>query len=447
MRDIAQRTTGDVMAGGGAVSVNDMNSNADRGSHQTFVRNATGSSSPGNRRVDWLDVLRLLTIVLIVGFHWVRTSEASNSYGLTWSEVYEWPERGLHQLYYLFPDRTGLSVSSLINNAISVLFQYGWQGVNVFVLLSGLGLAMNFHPERPGFELAKWYRRRFSRILAPYYVISVPMILIAELVMRAGSGQTGALGKMASKLAEKNLKDPLLIELAKNIFLVDPRQHLWITAFFSPAWWFIPPLLVAYLCFPLLHRIVVARGLRIVLPISLAVTAGSYTLTHRGMLWQWGWYFIILHELSTFIIGIAIGRFMSTERGRHTVLMFIAAPRALFLGAGLYVIGTVANWFPLTAPLSTPVFTLGLVLVLSYISVALARFRSAVSASQRVDGYHIYLMHQFIAFPLVAIVASALHQRARSIGYSTGLIGYFCLVFAVVFLFDFTWKKFIKRES
>jgi len=405
------------------------------------------SPSRGKGRLDWLDTVRLLTIVLIVGFHWVRTCEASNSYGLTWSELYEWPGRGLHQLYYLFPDRTGLSLSSLINNAISVLFEYGWQGVNVFVLLSGLGLAMNFHPERPTFELGKWYRRRFSRILVPYYVISIPMILVAESVKRAGSGHTGALGKMAGKLAEKNLKDPLFIELAKNIFLVDPRQHLWVTEFFSPAWWFIPPLLVAYLCFPLLHRALVTWGLKIVIPISLAVTAASYTLTHWGMLWQWGWYFIILHELSTFMIGIAIGHSMSTEAGRHAVLKFISAPRALLIGPGLYLVGTVGNWFPLTAALTTPIFTLGLVIILSHLGVALSRIKSLSSVSQGVDGYHVYLMHQFIAFPLVAIVAAALHARARSVGYSAGLIGYFAVVFAVVFLFELAWKRFIQREA
>jgi peptidoglycan/LPS O-acetylase OafA/YrhL len=333
----------------------------------------------------------------------------------------------------------------LVNNLIGLVFGYGWEAVNLFVLLSGIGLALGYRPEQAGFSLGAWYRRRFARILLPYYAVAFPLILAAEALKWAGDGRGGLLGTLAGKLATKNLPDPLWIELAKHLFLLDPRQDFWVCDFFSPAWWFLPPILVSYLAFPLLHAARRRLGMWPLLALAALLSVLGYRLTQDG-LWEHGPYFVVLHESWNFCLGLCIGAELRTQAGRATWQARLAAPWSLALGAALYVAGNLLSWFHPTHVLASPVFTAGLGLLLGAAAVRLARLAPVRRLVDLADAYHIYLLHQWLAFPLVALTVMLAGTQARAYGFSLGLLVYVAMVLAVVLGFERIWARPPKQQ-
>lgn len=59
---------------------------------------------------------------------------------------------------------------------VSLIFNQFQYGVDIFFLLSGLGLFYSLNKHSEG--LLSWYRHRFSRLLLPYILISLPFWLI-----------------------------------------------------------------------------------------------------------------------------------------------------------------------------------------------------------------------------------------------------------------------------
>jgi peptidoglycan/LPS O-acetylase OafA/YrhL len=393
-------------------------------------------------RFDWLDVMRLLAMLAIVGFHWLRTSQENGAFGLRYWAGFEDVRIGFSQVSYLVIDGSGLSLTSLANNTIGVLFGYGWEAVNVFVLLSGVGLALSYRPSATGFSLKSWYARRFSRILLPYYAIAFPLVLCAETLKWVGDGRSGLLGAMAMKLGDKNLSDPIGVELLKHLFLVDPRQAGWAPFFFSPAWWFIPPILVAYACFPLFWRGLDRFGATAILMATLAVSVVAYWFTDRGRLWEHGLYFVVLHEGFDFTLGIVIGRALGVEAARERLRAFVGSPLSLVVGAALFACGNVANWYSFSYPISSALFTPGYSLLLAWVAIWSTQNGSAAKVSRRVDSYHVYLLHQFLAFPLVLVTVALCHavKLNLGVGFGLGFLAYLAVCVAVVTAFELIWR-------
>ena len=100
------------------------------------------SGKPDAGRVVWLDVLRLICAIAIVGFHWLRACFSHAAFGRgelrSLIDPYRNPGLGTGQFHYLLLDRTGPPAASLVNDALGWLFGFGWEAVNVFILLSGL---------------------------------------------------------------------------------------------------------------------------------------------------------------------------------------------------------------------------------------------------------------------------------------------------------------------
>lgn len=56
------------------------------------------------------------------------------------------------------------------------IFSYGNLGVDIFLLLSGIGMYFSFNQGKIPLKL--WYKRRYCRILIPYVIISTPVWII-----------------------------------------------------------------------------------------------------------------------------------------------------------------------------------------------------------------------------------------------------------------------------
>lgn len=68
----------------------------------------------------------------------------------------------------------------VIPHALSIILSRGSWGVDMFLLLSGIGLYYSL--DRPSVNIKKWYKNRYSRILIPYFVIIIPLKIIVVFI-------------------------------------------------------------------------------------------------------------------------------------------------------------------------------------------------------------------------------------------------------------------------
>ena len=70
----------------------------------------------------------------------------------------------------------------------SKLYRFGFlydlmfssSGVEIFLMLSGVGLCFSYHKNK---NLIAYYKRRFLRILVPYVIFAIPFWLVTDLVI------------------------------------------------------------------------------------------------------------------------------------------------------------------------------------------------------------------------------------------------------------------------
>ena len=76
--------------------------------------------------------------------------------------------------------------SVMIPSFLAKLFSYGNVGVDMFLLLSGVGLFYSL--EKSSKSLLYWYSKRFIRIFVPYWIITIPYLLYKVYFMGYGIG-------------------------------------------------------------------------------------------------------------------------------------------------------------------------------------------------------------------------------------------------------------------
>lgn len=361
--------------------------------------------SVGSRRIAWLDMLRALCAVEIVGFHWLRAlvkTRALGSGGDTFVTAYRQYHWGLSGFKGVLLSTAPSVHLKLLENAVGICFEFGWEAVHLFVLLSGFSLALTVATRRETFPNWKdWMTKRAERILIPFYAISIPLVLLMEVLAHAV--HVGATAQLTQKLLQNGGGDTTGV-IISQLLLVDPRKRLWIPVFLSPAWWFVPAILVGYLLFPLYYGLLKRLGAFRLLSIALAISVGSYCLIAKEHLLEWGWYFVGFNEAFNFCIGIVLGRMYSRPQGKADIESAFRAPGVLAIGIALAVLGNICNLYPASYPISSSIFTVGLLICGAYTSIKLASFRLAESFSH-IDAYILYLLHQPFAFPLAVIFA------------------------------------------
>ena len=67
----------------------------------------------------------------------------------------------------------GVHLPTILNK----IFTYGNQGVDIFLFLSGMGLYYSLEKIQDVNQLFYWYKKRYKRILIPYFIIATPFFL------------------------------------------------------------------------------------------------------------------------------------------------------------------------------------------------------------------------------------------------------------------------------
>lgn len=151
---------------------------------------------------------------------------------------------------------------------------FGWQGVHVFLVVSGFVLTYSRLSKSEPEPWGEWYRRRAERILPAYWIVATAGFLLM-------------LG--AALLAAVPLRDALATALPLFVRDVTLTRNASLDSMFGPvnaALWYVPLIAGLYLTFPLLYRLLNrARSASRVALLLLAVVGVEATYRAIAILW------------------------------------------------------------------------------------------------------------------------------------------------------------------
>ncbi len=237
-------------------------------------------SRPEAPRVAWLDLAKGLAIAWIFVLHFVEQFTTSPHFGN--------PRRNWAPLADRFSQLLPLDLpgfDGLVANLVRWVAFPGDQGVQIFIVASGVGLAWSALRESQPMPAREFYRKRLMRIVPLWITAHVMFVLLSigmEPALRVTEWQTWA------SLAGLRMLRPVMYH-------------------FAPAWWFIGLLLQFYLVFPLLMQALrrwgPARFFWVVGGLSLLVRAAGLFEPSLVGWWSRGGFFVT--RLPEFAFGMA----------------------------------------------------------------------------------------------------------------------------------------------
>ncbi|EKV00502.1 putative acyltransferase [Leptolyngbya sp. PCC 7375] len=331
------------------------------------------------QRLAWLDGLRIFAAVMILLYH---AQLLFTQYRYT-----PQPTGLIHNLQQLMPETNSLATPSGWIQLLGIPTLFGFQFVDVFILLSGFSLMLA--ARHRSFDWLGFWQKRLSRLLWPFWTVA---LLSCPVLWMIGAATESYIPPVWNYFAAFTF--PLLIDHRASLLLP-----------ISGPWWFIPLILSFTLCFPVLHRLVYRWGGRNLLLVSLIITLvyralaiytfggqPTYTIlaTPNGPLP----FYVLLAKLSTFVIGMVVAQAYKHGRG----VLFWPQFKALRVGLGLYAIGFICQFYQLGWIVCDLLVPLGLTLV----CVVICRWLTAVRFSRYLAlrlgrySYSFFLVHNFV---------------------------------------------------
>lgn len=263
--------------------------------------------------------------------------------------------------------RIGMPYIPAITNVVGI----GNLAVDVFVFFSGLCLSLSVEKYNyPQNGWGEYYKRRLKRVLVPYLIICIPYYLWEVLC----ESSEGALHKAVAFLAD--------------LF----SASFWLKGTLTT--WYVYGILVFYLLFPLLHKIIrkkkrnITVGLLIVQICFAVLTAYIPVLKNSMIVWA---------RLPIFTIGIIAGANGQKDRKTDNKWILISVFILLFLG---FVISVSEISDAFTIPkVCRYLLYIPMTLSLMYL---LSMKKGKVQVLERIGGLslEIYLIHVTLLHPI-----------------------------------------------
>jgi len=267
--------------------------------------------------------------------------------------------------------------------------------VHLFFILSGCGLTISFFKQNQ-FSWGKWVKKRFLRIIVPYWIIiiltfsivTLANIIFPDVIIRSYSWKS------------------LLSYLTFTRNFYEPSWGL------NPPMWFMPIIIGLYILFPFLMRVLKRYGILALIIISVVLTYGSITL------------FLALdfptkHQAAPFLFFVAefsFGMLIGYVVCFHSALIKrLEKFNMLCLGVGAYLFSWVLRTFWSLGPLYNDIFTaVGIYLMVLYACSWLIRIspKKSVHFLSRVseESYVMYLIHgPLLLFVLKPVLVSGMN--------------------------------------
>jgi peptidoglycan/LPS O-acetylase OafA/YrhL len=338
-----------------------------------------------NQRLSWLEGVRIFAAVAILLYH----------YQLLFTN------------YAFTPQPTGLvanlsqmiEVSAKLGNGLGQWLSgpiwFGYQFVDVFVLISGFSLVLSLKGQP--IQTGDFLKKRIWRILLPFWTVAW---LSYPVLWTIGKCTNTYIPDAWHMFAGGTF--PLLFEYGGRLLLPT-----------SGPWWFIPLILSFAAVFPLLWRLVQRWGMRNLLLLTTGLTLVYRTLavyvfdghpTYAIVAADAGWqpFVPFLAKLGTFTLGMWVALRYQKFQGP----LFWSARRAWMIGLPIYAIGFVCQFYQWGWIVADELNAIGLSLICMVVFRGLAD-RLQLAKTLVWLGKHSYsyfLIHNFVIDRLVRLV-------------------------------------------
>lgn len=320
-----------------------------------------GQQHTDDERNAVIDILRGVAILWVILFH-------------LWGDIKFFPPAP-HEYYRRLVDQVGAGDAWHSFTAITdIILRDGFQGVPLFMMLSGLSLALGAHRASGNVAWGMFYVKRLRRLLIPYWVgWALALATMAGVAAAQVRLDGGNFMQHFTHGVTISVKSHILLDRGVVLagLLVLPRlvNAAW---FFAPeyALWFVVLLLQYYLLFPPLYWLMRRVG-------SLPVVAAALALNIAASWWVIDHY-IVLELRFTWVTGYAVFRLFEFTLGMALGIALAEPDRLagrllrrpavalllVLLGLALHTAGDVldshyGHW----ATLITPLVILGLTLM------------------------------------------------------------------------------------
>jgi peptidoglycan/LPS O-acetylase OafA/YrhL len=336
--------------------------------------------SKEQKHLDWVDGLKAFAIIMILLNHFV---ESFKSFPWFSCPSYNWPDISV-RLSNIFP-----ADGSIIWRLVQFLGWLGDMGPGIFILVSGFTLTLSaLNRNGSEFSIKDFYSKRLLRIFPLYIVIHFLVIIIIALL------------RSIDFTAPELLFSMLGLRFTDNLFF-----------YINPSWWFIWLILQLYFIFPLLFKILSAKGIRFFLIITFGITimsrsVGLINLTWSKQLEYWMIGIFAGTRLSEFAAGMILAKLITEKR----VNLHENSVAMLFLfGLAFYISGFICSLFYFTTLFSNTLITIGLTGIL-------------ISAFRLIESNTPWLINPLKWIGVVSFPVFLLHQPLMTLSgsYFTG---------------------------
>lgn len=331
-----------------------------------------------SQRLAWLEGLRIFAVVVLLVYH---AQLLFTDYAFTPKPL------GLAanlRLIEVASDRLG---HNLLTYILSFPAWFGFQFVDVFILVSGFSLVLSLKGKP--LEIGSFLQRRFLRILWPLWTVawlSYPFLWAIGIATNSYRPELWYVFAGASF--------PLLFEYSGELLLKS-----------SGPWWFVPLILSFALIFPFLWQLLRRWGSRNLLIVSLVLTIayralavykfdGHPTYVVLDTAADWLPFLPFIAKLSTFVLGMVVARAYRAGQGP----LFWPARWLLAFGILFYLVGFICQFSRLGWVFADLLLPIGLTLCCMVAFQALAQIRLANSAMLWLGAhsYSYFLIHNFV---------------------------------------------------
>ncbi len=294
--------------------------------------------APGPSRLVSIDILRGVAILWVVVFH-------------LWGDLEYFP--GVPRVYYQqlwYQAEEDRGPWAIVTSLTDLIFRKGFQGVPLFMMISGLSLTIAAYRSGNGLHWPRFLYARFRKLFVPYWVgVALTYAVIAAIAWRQMAIHGGPFAAQFGHGVTISERTYLQIDggvIAASITLL-PRlvDGKW---FFAPqlALWFVGLLAQYYLLFPLLFWAMRKIGVIVFLALTFAITVGSnawavhqYAALEFKFFLVTGWAPFRLFE---FTAGMGLGWLLIDPRGRR-ILDVVRKPVVLVTSVVLGLAAMVAG--------------------------------------------------------------------------------------------------------
>lgn len=339
-----------------------------------------------SQRIAWLEGIRIAAAVLLLLYH---AQLLFTGYAYT-----PQPTGLIDNLQQLIAPVNASPDRGLLFWLLSIPTWFGFQFVDVFVLISGFSLVLSLKGKP--LELGSFLQRRLLRILWPFWTVAW---LSYPVLWAIGTATSSYIPHAWHIFAGATF--PLVFDYSGELLL-----HT------SGPWWFVPLILTFALLFPFLWHLLQRWGAKNLLIVTTVLTityralgvylfGGHPTYVILDTPTDWQPFVLFLSKLSTFVLGMVVGQTYLQGKGP----IFWRSRRALVLGMLVYGVGFVCQFYRVGWVVVDLLLPIGLTLCCMVIFRWLTtRWTEPAIVWLGARSYSVYLIHNFVVDRTVKLV-------------------------------------------